>query len=193
MASAAISEDALPSLPATRRAIIQRENGKPLIAQAIAMPTLKPRTILVSTRAVALNPSDFKMGAKFPSQGSVVGMDYAGTIVRIDPEAAQFRPELEIGDLICGLVHGSNPADRENGSFAEYVVVPAELVIKVPKNMRLEKAATLGVSLAINCLALWESLQITATPDSPSEKPYDVLVYGGSTACGTMAIQLLRL
>jgi NADPH:quinone reductase-like Zn-dependent oxidoreductase len=37
------------------------------------------------------------------------------------------------------------------------------------------------------------SLGNTASPEHPAEKPFDVLVYGGSTASGTMAIQLLKL
>lgn len=46
-----------------------------------------------------------------------------------------------------------------------------------------------------NALALWDpsALGLTATPEFPTEKPLSVLVYGGSTATGTLAIQLLRL
>ena len=188
-----MTDDALPALPRTQSAIIQNDNGRPILVHDRAVPSLRPCTVLVKTVAVALNPSDYKMGLKFPSQGSTVGMDFAGMIVQIDSEAAELRPDLKIGDSVCGLVHGSNPADKEIGSFAEYLLAPAELLIKVPREMRLEEAATLGVALAINCLALWESLGITASPEKPAEKPYDVLVYGGSTACGTMAIQLLKL
>jgi NADPH:quinone reductase-like Zn-dependent oxidoreductase len=91
------------------------------------------------------------------------------------------------------LVHGSNPGDPDNGAFARCVRADAQLVIKVPDSMKLSQASTLGVALATNCLALWESLNIPATPAQPSSEPFDVLVYGGSTCCGTMAIQLLKL
>ena len=59
---------------------------------------------------------------------------------------------------------------------------------------RLDQAAALGLGLATNCLALWESiLALEASPDNPATEPFPVLVYGGSTATGTMTIQLLRL
>lgn len=61
--------------------------------------------------------------------------------------------------------------------------------------MPMEQASTLGTGLMTNILALWEpsALCLSATPDSPTEKPFPVLVYGGSTATGTLAIQLLRM
>lgn len=180
-------------IPDTQHAVVQDSNGKPILVDNAAIPPLKPATILVRTKAVALNPSDYKMGSKFPSPGAIVGMDFAGIIVTMGLGTVEIRPDLKIGDSVCGSVHGSNPADRENGAFAEYIRATADLVIKIPKNMSYENAATVGVSLTTSYLALWNSLGIIATPDQPAEKPYDVLVYGGSTSCGTIAIQLLRL
>ena len=182
------------SLPKSQRAIVQDANGQPILVQDAAIPKLLPGTLLIRTTAVALNPSDYKMGTSFPSQGAIVGMDFTGEIIRIDPDAATLRPDLSIGDTVCGVIHGSNPAVRDNGSFAEYLRAPAGLVLKVPKDkMRPEDAATLGVALATNALALWDALKLPASPDAPAKEPLDVLVYGGSTACGTMAIQLLKL
>ena len=192
MPSESPAEDVLPSLPTVQKAIIQDSKGIPLLVQNVALPSLRPNTVLVKTDVVALNPSDYKMSSKFPSQGSVVGMDFAGAIVRIGSGVANVRSDLKIGDLICGVIHGSNPNERENGSFAEYLLAAADLVIKISNKMRLEEAATLGVALATDSLALRESLGITASPEMPADKPFDVLVYGESTACGTMAIQLLK-
>jgi len=186
-------EPTFPLVPTTQRAIVQDVDGKPTLVQDAIVPLLLPNTILIKTVAVALNPSDYKMGLKFPSNGAVIGMDFAGEIVQMDPEAAENRPDLHIGNRVCGAVHGSNPAGRDNGSFAEYVRATAGILIKVPEEMALEKAATLGVALTTCCLALWDSLGITSSPEKPAEKPYDVLVYGGSTSSGAMAIQLLKL
>jgi NADPH:quinone reductase-like Zn-dependent oxidoreductase len=154
--------------------------------------------MLVKTIAVALNPADYKMGAAFPTPGAVVGMDYAGVIVAIH---AGTVTDLRVGEPVCGMVHGSNPASPDNGAFAEYIRVRPEMALRVPRgeegrgHLPMEQAATLGVGLMTNILALWDSsgLALSARPDEPAAKPFPVLVYGGSTATGTLATQLLRL
>ncbi|KAI6085896.1 zinc-binding dehydrogenase family oxidoreductase [Hypoxylon rubiginosum] len=180
-----------PSLPALQRAVIQDANGRAQAADNLPLPQLFPGTVLVKTMAISLNPSDYKMGNRFPSPGSVIGNDFAGAVVAIGPKTST---ALSVGDLVFGMVHGSNPADGANGAFAQYVRVPSEFALRVPTGWRPEQAAALGVGLVINCLALWgNALALEPCPDSPAQEPIPVLVYGGSTATGTMAIQLLRL
>lgn len=193
MPSATAPASPLPH-PALQRAIVQDASGQPHLIQDAAIPKLLPGTILVRTSAVALNPSDYKMGSSFPTPDAVVGMDFAGEIVKMDQDAVQLRPDLKVGDEVCGVIHGSNPAGSDNGSFAEYLRAPAGLVLKAPRTvMRPEEAASLGVALATNALALWDALGLPVSPEDPAAEPLDVLVYGGSTTCGTMAIQLLKL
>jgi NADPH:quinone reductase-like Zn-dependent oxidoreductase len=185
----------LEALPGHQRAILEDEAGQPVLANDVALPALLPKTLLIKTTAVAINPFDYKMPKNFPSAGATIGIDFVGRIVRIDTEAASLRPELSIGDTVCGFVHGSNPAVPDGGAFAEYVRAPAQLVYRVPAAMKVEEAATYGCALASMCLALWKCLELPATPRQPlsAESPAYVLVYGGSTATGTMALQLLKL
>lgn len=183
----------MSNLPTSQTAIVHDDNGKPILRQNAALPELQPGMLLVKTAAVALNPADYKMGLAFPSPGAVVGGDFAGHVVAMDAEAQASRPDLRVGDAVCGIVHGSNPGDHDGGSFAEYVRVLAHLVLKVPSEMPLTDAATLGCALLTSTIAIWDALQIKATPDSIAEEAFPVLVYGGSTSSGTMAVQLLRL
>ncbi|OTA98396.1 hypothetical protein M426DRAFT_258962 [Hypoxylon sp. CI-4A] len=180
-------------LPSSQQAVVQDSSGRPTLTHDAALPPLLPGTILIRTVAVALNPSDTKMGPNFPSPGAIVGFDFAGEVVRMHTQVSELRPDLKVGDRVCGLVHGSNPADRGNGAFAEYVRVPALLVLKVPEYMEMRQAAALGVAIATNALTLWESLGIPGSPYEPAAQRFDVLVYGGSTCMGTMATQLLKL
>ena len=174
-----------------QRAIVQDEDGSPKLVEDAPIPELLPGTVLVETTAVALNPFDHKMGAASPSPGAVIGNDFAGTVVAFGTSA---EAELAVGDLVCGTVHGSNAADRSNGAFALYLRVPSNLVLRVPHNLKAEQAATLGLGLATSGIALWGSiLALECSPDNPTTEAFPVLVYGGSTATGTMAIQLLRL
>lgn len=59
--------------------------------------------------------------------------------------------------------------------------------------MRFEEAASLGTAIASACLALFWTLRIPASLTEPASKPVSVLVYRGSTATGTMVLQMLKL
>ncbi|KAK4235117.1 zinc-binding dehydrogenase family oxidoreductase [Achaetomium macrosporum] len=189
------SPDPASPLPTTQHAIVQDSMGKPRLVTEAGVPALLPGTALVKTEAVALNPSDHKMGAYFPAPGAVVGMDFAGIVIAIHPTNPANPRNIAVGDRVCGIVHGSNPGRKEDGAFADYVRARPELLLRVPAGMSLEHAATLCTGLSTNLLALWEpeGLALAATPDTPAATPFPVLVYGASTATGTLAVQLLRL
>ncbi|GAW27277.1 putative zinc-binding dehydrogenase [Rosellinia necatrix] len=183
--------------PILQRALTQDADGKPQITSDVAVPRLFPGTMLVKTTAVALNPSDFKMGAAFPAPGAIVGMDFAGEVAAIADEAVT---GFAVGDAVFAAVHGSNPAQPDNGAFAEYVRVRADMVFRPHASLGPQEAATLGTALSTCAIALWgeHALALHATPDTPAPAdgpapPVPVFVYGGSTATGTIAIQLLRL
>ncbi|EOA86439.1 hypothetical protein ACJQWK_05874 [Exserohilum turcicum] len=183
-------------LPSSQTAIVQDNAGQPICTLDAPVPKLLPKTVLVKTIAVAVNQCDHKMGTNFPTPGAIIGSDFVGTVVCMSPEAARLRPDLELGDIVCGYVHGSNPAEPGNGAFAEYLRAHVQLIYLVPKGMPELEAAALGVGLGTAALALWKAMDLPASPvdllplDSP---PVYVLVYGASTASGTMALQLLKL
>jgi NADPH:quinone reductase-like Zn-dependent oxidoreductase len=185
----------LQQFPRLQRAITQDAEGKAEVSNATAIPPLVPGTVLVKTAYVALNPSDFKMGAAFPAPGAVVGMDFAGHIVKIAEDTAT---DLVVGDAVFGAVHGSNPAQRDNGAFAEYVRARADMIYRLRGSLSLSEAATLGTALSTCTMALWgeQALALDCTPQNAApncSQQVPVLVYGASTATGTIAIQLLRL
>lgn len=87
---------------------------------------------------------------------------------------------------ICGAVNGQNSADLREGAFAEYTTVPAYAALRIPPTMSFEEASTLGVAVGTAGLALFRSLSLPP----PSQV---VMVYGGSSSTGLMAIQLLKM
>ncbi|KAI1170863.1 GroES-like protein [Nemania sp. FL0916] len=177
-------------LPASQTAILEGDDGRLQIRNDVPIPTPRPDELLIQTKAVALNPCDYKMHERFPCPGAVDGCDFAGVVVALGAKAVGFR----VGDRVCGAVHGSNPLRAESGSFAEYLVSEAEFTLKIRDEMSFPEAAALGgTGLATLGMALFRTLQLPGTPEKPAAKPEMVLVHGGSSSVGTMATQLLRL
>jgi NADPH:quinone reductase-like Zn-dependent oxidoreductase len=180
-------------IPSIQTAIVQGDGGRLYINTSHPVPNLHPDQILVKVAAVALNPCDFKMASRFPSSGATDGCDFSGTVVAIGTTASQ-TTNFKLGDRVFGAVHGSNPIDHSSGSFAEYVAIDAGFLFKSPDNISDTTAAGIGgTGLGTLGLVLYKSLGLVGTPEKPVENGPFVLVYGGSTSVGTLALQLLRL
>lgn len=186
------------SIPKTHVAVKQGVGGRLQVTQDATVPELASGRILVRVRAVALNPTDYKLPLNFPSPGATAGTDFSGEVVALGPDVDPAKTRVKIGDWVCGNVFGSNPADHATGAFAEYVSADVDLVARIPDEMTWEEAAAVGgVGHSTVALAFWTScIALDGTPQSPyagDDADCHVLVYGASTATGTMAIQILRL
>lgn len=190
--------ETLNAIPVKQTAIVQDEHGHPILNHDSPVPPLRDGCVLVKTVAVALNPSDYKMGVAFPSPGATIGTDFAGYIVAIHATVAA-SSQLSIGDAVCGISHGSNPSDHESGAFGQFVLAQADLLLRINEAwLPLSEAAALGTALFTACAALWGSLSLPAKPRlelslHEGDDGLPVLVYGASTASGSMAVQLLSL
>lgn len=179
-------------LPLKQKAIIGLEDGSLGISHDVDLPRLEEDMILIKNKAVALNPSDTKFVGKLGIPGAVAGMDFAGEVVATGSKC-QTATHINIGDRICGAVLGMDPLRPRVGAFADFVGAADIAAMKIPEYISYEQAATLGSSISTIGLALFKSLQVPGTPKNPAKKPVDVLVYGGSSSTGALAIQLLKL
>ena len=177
------------SLPKTQKAIIIQDKGKADLVFDRSLPALRDSYILVKTVAVALNPTDWKHIDHLATPGSLVGCDYSGTVEAIGKGVEK---SWKKDDRICGMAHGADSVQLENGTFAEYIVVKGDLQCPIPEEMSFEEAATLGVGISTVGQGLYQSLKLPL-PTEPAKESFPVLIYGGSTATGTLAIQYAKL
>ncbi|KAJ5892108.1 Protein TOXD [Penicillium subrubescens] len=174
---------------ATQKAVIVVEPKKDGLVTDRPIPTLRDDYILVKTVSVGLNPTDWKHVAYLSPPGVLVGCDYAGVVEAVGKDV---KKSFKKGDRVCGFVHGGNAVQPEDGAFAEYIVAKGDLQMKIPENMSFQEAATLGVGIITVGQGLYQSLKL-AYPTEPIKDATPILIYGGSTATGTLAIQFAKL
>lgn len=140
--------------------------------------------------SVALNPTDWRHIDFVPCDGATVGCDYAGIVEAVAP---QVKKTFKKGDRVAGFVHGSNAARPNGGAFAEYVIAKGDLQILIPDFMSYEAAATFGVGMTTVGQNLYQRMQFPFPEEVEESEETSILIYGGATATGTLAIQLAKL
>ncbi|OAA70602.1 zinc-binding oxidoreductase ToxD [Cordyceps fumosorosea ARSEF 2679] len=174
------------------KAIICTGPGK-LEIQPVAKQQLPPGYILVKTKAVALNPTDWK-AIHDPSgfaAGTRPGVDFSGIVEEVGPDV---KKNFKTGDRVCGIAFGAK--DREHGAFGEYTITKEHVAVKIPDHLSFEQAATLGVGVTTCGQALYQLLNLplpSSTSAAAGSSPQTILIGGGSTATAVLGIQYAAL
>lgn len=149
-----------------------------LVLAEVPDPTPEPGEVLVDVVAAGVNRADVqqRMGVYPPPAGAspYPGLEVSGRISEIP--AGTDPGSWRVGDEVCALLSG--------GGYAERVAVPVDQLLPVPPGVDLIEAAGLP---EVAC-TVFANLFMTAHL-RPGET---VLVHGGSSGIGTMAIQLAR-
>ncbi|MEV0480471.1 NAD(P)H-quinone oxidoreductase [Streptomyces sp. NPDC050508] len=159
-------------------AITISEPGGPeaLVWGEVPDPVAGEGEVLVEVVASAVNRADImqRQGFYNPPPGASLypGLECSGRITEIGPGVAGWS----VGDEVCALLAG--------GGYAEKVAVPAGQLLPVPAGVDLKQAAALP---EVVC-TVWSNVFMVAHL-RPAET---VLVHGGSSGIGTMAIQLAK-
>ena len=163
----------------TFRAAVVRTPGGPGSIEIIDVPVVEPGPgkVRVGIAAAPVNPVDLAVaGGLFHEMGLIsqpertgLGWDFAGVVV-----AAGRGVELAVGTRVAGLVEGF---DRDFGTYAEQVVVPAAEVAVVPDGLDLFAAST----VPLNALAAAQIVDLLG--DAPAGRSR-LLVTGAAGAVG---------
>ncbi|KZP08856.1 GroES-like protein [Athelia psychrophila] len=174
------------SIPTTIKAL-KSQPGEGLAIEEVPLSTnLAPYEVLVKTRAVGLNPTDWKhsIGGMWGDAGFVVGCDGAvGSDVK----------HVQVGDRVGAFLYGTQ--DETNGAFAEYARYNSPSVWKLPEGMSFAEAASITVPILTAAQSLYfrHDLPYPSTVKADTRPTENILIWGGSTAVGHHAIQLAHL
>ena len=132
--------------------------------------------VLIDVIAGGVNRADLLQAAGHypppPGASPILGMECSGVVSGLGPGVYGWQ----IGDRVCALLAG--------GGYAERVAVPAVQVLPIPEG--IDPVAAAGLPEA-TC-TVWSNLVMTAGLKSRQT----VLIHGGSSGIGTMAIQVAR-
>ena len=144
--------------------------------QEVPDPVAAPGEVIVDVAAAAVNRADVlqRQGLYPPPPGTPewLGLECSGTVAELGAGVTS----LSIGDEVCCLLSG--------GGYAERVAVPAGQAMPIPAGVDLVTAAGLP---EVAC-TVWSNLVMVAH----LQRGEWLLVHGGGSGIGTMAIQVAR-
>lgn len=166
-------------LPETMLAIDPEAPGGPEVLVPVERPVPQPGPgeVLVKVAAAGVNRPEVmqRKGHYPPPPGapSILGMEIAGKIVAVGEDV----PREVIGQPVCALISG--------GAYAQYAVAPYGQCLPVPPVLSMNEAAAIPETL----FTVWSNV---------FERAWAVdgdwlLVHGGTSGIGTMAIHLANL
>ncbi|MED1202591.1 NAD(P)H-quinone oxidoreductase [Heyndrickxia acidicola] len=158
------------------KAVLVDEQTKKLSIGEYENTVLGEGELRVSVKATAINRADLlqKLGQYPPPEGAspILGLEMAGMIKEVGPSVKGWEP----GDRICALLPG--------GGYAEEVVIPAEMAIRIPERFSYEEAAAIPEVFLTAYLNLFVLGGL--------KQGQNVLIHAGASGVGTAAIQLVR-
>jgi len=168
----------MEKLPAQMTVIGISKPGGPegLLPETRPVPSPGPGEILIKVKAAGVNRPDVaqRSGSYPPPPGAsdLPGLEVAGEVVAVGPGATRHK----VGDIVMSLVAG--------GGYAQYCIAQDAQAMAVPPVLSILEAGAIPETLMTVWHNVFERGRLT-----PGET---LLVHGGSSGIGTMAIQLAK-
>jgi NADPH:quinone reductase-like Zn-dependent oxidoreductase len=188
------------------KAVVFNQHGGPEVLQYVDVPNPRPGPgeVLIEVKATSINHIDIFLrrgmpGIKVPLP-KIVGSDAAGIIRELGRDVSGLTPGQRVTinpGITCGhcefcsagfgsqCVSWAMVGENRDGAYAEFVVVPAHIVLPIPDHISFEEAAAAPLVF----LTAW-SMMVGKGNIRPGE---DVLILGAGAGVGTAAIQIAKL
>lgn len=162
-------------LPATMTAITITAAGGPevLVPEQRPVPQPGPGQVLIKVAYAGINRHDCsqrKRGYGPKNATDIPGLECAGEIVAVGPDVTRWK----VGDRACALTNG--------GSYAQYCLALEPLLLPIPAGFDMKQAASLPEAMFTAWFNVFHLGRLA--------KHEWLLVHGGSSGVGTIAIQL---
>lgn len=166
------------------KAMIIRRFGGPEVFELaeVPIPEIKSGHVLVNVHASSLNPLEVKIRSGFaaasaPPFPAILNGDFAGVVVAVGEGVSQWR----IGDDVFGCAGG---VGQIQGALAEYMLVDARLIAKIPTGISDQTAALYPLAL----ITAWEAILSPGFVHHGDK----ILIHGASGGVGHLAAQLAK-
>src|SRR5476651_457356 len=147
-----------------------------LIPETRAVPVPGPGEILVKVHAAGVNRPDVaqRSGAYPPPSGAsdLPGLEISGEVVALGAGATRHK----LGDRVMSLVAG--------GGYAQYCIAQDAQAMAVPSGLSMPEAGAIPETL----MTVWHNV----FERGGLKAGETLLIHGGSSGIGTMAIQLAK-
>jgi putative PIG3 family NAD(P)H quinone oxidoreductase len=159
-------------------AVVITEPGDPGVLRWTEVPDPKagPGEVVVDVAASGVNRADLmqRQGMYPPPPGAppYPGLECAGTVAAVGPGVTGWQP----GDRVCALLSG--------GGYAERVAVPAGQLLPAPTSVGLIEAAAFPETACTVYSNVFAGARLA--------EGETLLVHGGASGIGTMAIQMAK-
>ena len=168
----------MEKLPAQMTVIGISKPGGPevLLPETRAVPVPGPDEILIKVMAAGVNRPDVqqRLGHYPPPPGAsdLPGLEVAGEVVALGSNARRHK----LGDKVMSLVAG--------GGYAQYCIAQDAQAMTVPASLSMQEAGALPETL----MTVWHNV----FERGGLKEGETLLIHGGSSGIGTMAIQLAK-
>lgn len=169
------------------RSVWQDKDGIPGVIRESPIPSeLQDREVLVKVHAWAINPCDAMLQDKslpFIKYPVILGQDVAGTVENVGSIAAN---KFKKGDRVFGF--------SMNNGFQEYVTLDHTVTAKIPGSMPYRDLTVFPLCiLTCSCSLFGKDYLALPLPSlNPTKTGKSILIWGGSSACGSNGIQLAK-
>ncbi|KAH7305269.1 alcohol dehydrogenase [Stachybotrys elegans] len=172
------------------QALYVDENGAFLSRSDLPLVQAEEDELLVKVLYSGTNPADYKGPRFLGTRSSVLGNDFCGVV--LDSPGVK-KSEYNVGDIIAGYTTAGSPRPLRFGTHQQYTAVRLDAgTFKVPANLPLPDAAALTSVTQTASDAIFNRLKLPLP--SGDNIPFDgtVVIWGGGTCVGYLAIQLAR-